>query len=257
MDDLFRFFEAGEYERAHDLLRANPYGATPMGMSCAAFLLALVGRFDEADRLVAQTRMPMFEAIVRGERERHARWTDGDAACRLRTSAPAAETPLYTAMAYALLARDASRVAELKQTWAAPRRRGRLTLANGQYTSFADITDADDAIGRMLEIYPGDGLMYVPFARIRRIEILEARSFVEARMVRAHITDIEGRAGVALVPMLYATSATSPMAHVRAGRGTSFDYIGNGRRATGQRDFIVDGASPVGLARIRAIEFTA
>lgn len=62
---------------------------------------------------------------------------------------------------------------------------------------------------------------------------------------------------VALVPLLHALSTTAERASIRAGRMTTWRYMGNARRALGQRDFVLDGGTMVGMQGIATIEFTA
>ena len=60
---------------------------------------------------------------------------------------------------------------------------------------------------------------------------------------------------VALVPLLYALSTTASDSTIRAGRMTTWRYVGGARRALGQRDFVLDGGSMVGMQHVAAIEF--
>jgi protein involved in temperature-dependent protein secretion len=120
---------------------------------------------------------------------------------------------------------------------------------------FRDIVDGDDAIGQMLETYCGDGLLYFPFAALRRVEFLPKTNFMDVLMPKVRITDAQGGTAMAFVPLLYAGSSTDPEPTTRTGRMTMFDYVGEGRRARGQRDLFLDGGVAMGLQHIAALDF--
>jgi protein involved in temperature-dependent protein secretion len=132
---------------------------------------------------------------------------------------------------------------------------GKLTFVDGEVMAFTDITDGDDSIGQMLETYCGEGLLYFPFATVRRIEVLPKANFLDHLMPRVKITDAHGVAQ-AYVPLLYACSATSSITQVRTGAATLSLNLGTARRGHGQRDLIVDGGKLVGFYRVAAIDFT-
>jgi protein involved in temperature-dependent protein secretion len=257
MDAVFEAIEAGEYVRAYEALQRTPEVGTPVGVAVGAFLLALGERFDDAERLTRTADVPAIALLVRGERDRLARWRDPRAAGSLAASEPLAWLGMYAGMAHALLARDAALVARIKQDMEQIAPVPGVIHVHGKPRPFRVLVDADDAIGQMLETYCGNGLLYFPFHAVRRVEFLPKRSFMDHLMPKVQITDIRGQTALAFVPLLYAGSSTHAEPMIRTGRLTNFDYVGDarGRRPSGQRDFFADGGAMIGLQGVTAIEF--
>jgi protein involved in temperature-dependent protein secretion len=256
MDAVMAAIRTGDYARAYEALQQTAEAGTTVGSAIGALLLALIERFDDADRLVRAADLPAFEVIVQGERQRTARWRDPEASGSFAATAATARAPLYAAMGVAFARRDEALADRTKAELENHGRPigGTLTFQRGEPRAFEDIADCDDAIGRMLETYCNQGLLYFPFETLRRIEVLPRTNFMDFLMPKVKITDASGTA-TAYVPLLYACSATSPDEGIRNGRETVFDYLGNARRGQGQRDFVVDGSTLVGLQNIAAIDF--
>src|SRR4051812_3764578 len=255
MDEMMAAIQEGDYARAYEALQRTPEAGTQIGAACGAFLLALIERFDEADRLVRAANLQGFEVIVNGERERAARWRDPAAQGGFASVAQTAMAPGYAAIAAAFASRDealAERTMAERARLARPLA-GRITFVDGTVRPFADLADADDAIGHMLEAYCGQGLLYFPFEVMRRLDVLPKTNFMDLLIPKVKITAHQGTAR-AYVPLLYAGSTVSSSAGDRNGRMTRFDYLGSARRGFGQRDFRVDSAL-VGFERVAAIEF--
>jgi len=192
---------------------------------------------------------------VRGERQRLTRWRNPAASGSLAATTETSAIPLHVAVACAFVHNNEDLANQAKQRLAGGDPiAGQLTLQTGKTRRFQDITDADDAIGRMLETYCGDGLLYFPFHSLRRVEVLPKTSFIDHLMPKVQITDELG-AALAYVPLLYAGSSTSPSPELRTGRGTVFPYLGETRRGHGQRDLLIDGGGLVGWHVISAIDF--
>lgn len=254
METVIVAIEAGDYALAYDELQYTDEARTQVGRACGAFLLALIERFDEAEALLRGADLPGIELVVHGERQRAARWRDAKE-CGFSAATSTAVAPLYAAMAAALVGRDQPLADRTKADLARHVRPigGQLTFGSGEVRTFANLTDSDDAIGQMLETYCGNGLLYFPFEGLRRIEVLPKSNFMDHLMPKVKVIGIQG-AGIVLVPLLYACSATSSITELRNGRGTIFEYLGAARRGRGHRDFLVDGAL-VGLGNIAAIDF--
>ena len=250
-----RAIQAGEYAAAYEALQRTSEAGTTVGIATGAFLLALLERLDEAERLLAREQLPSIAMIVRGERERVLRQRDPRAAGSLPAAVPLPFLGVYAGMATALLQRDAARAQELKQDIAEQVRPipGQLHLVRGGARPFQDIADSDDAIGQMLETYCGQGLLYFPFAALRRVDFLPKTNFMDVLMPKAQLLDRSGKTFLALVPMLYSGSALGDP-HTSNGRMTMFEYVGRARHGRGQRDFVVDGGTLIGIENIAAIE---
>ena len=259
MEELTQAIEAGDYPRAFTALGRSDQANTPVGLASGAFLLALQARFDEAEELLARTQAPAIAAIVRGERERCARWGDPRVAGQLAASVPLPFLGVYAGMALALLQGDEALVARIKADMATQVKpvAGTLHLTAGHTRAFTDLADADDPIGQMLEVYVGSGLLYFPFAALRRIDFLPPKNFIDMLVRKVQLTDRQGRASQGFCPLLYAYSSTAPDSLIRNGRTTMFEYVGAGRRGSGQRDFCLDGSTMVGMERTTAIELAA
>lgn len=244
---------AGDYAKAYETLQYTSKGATPTGAAIGAFLLALIERFDEAEQLARRASLDGLDQILRGERQRAARWRDPESTgLMVASGGPAGQ--LHATMAAAFARRDEALAERTKAELAVTRPvAGALTFAGGQIKAFKDITDADDAIGRMLEAYCDEGLVYFPFEGLRRIAVLPRQNFMDHLMPQVDVSNERGTMRV-YVPLLYAGSATATDDQLRNGRMTVFEYVGVARRGRGQRDFLVD-SSLVGLQNIAAIDF--
>ena len=108
---------------------------------------------------------------------------------------------------------------------------------------FADIADCDNAIGHMLETYCGQGLLYVPFETLRRIEVLPRSSFMDVLVPKVKITDASQTVET-YVSLLYACSGTSPNQGIRNGGETRFESLPN-RYSTGSSPNSVATASSI------------
>jgi len=245
----------GDYAVAHEALLQVADVDPTIRAGIGAFLLALTERFDDADQVLRDADLPALQVIVRGERQRLTRWRDPAANGSLTATTETSAIPLHVAVASAFVHDNEDLANQAKQRLAGGDPiAGQLTLHTGETRRFQDITDCDDAIGRMLETYCGDGLLYFPFHSVRRIEVLPRTSFMDHLMPKVQITDEHGTA-LAYVPLLYAGSSTSPSPELRTGRTTAFEYLGEARRGHGQRDLMIDGGGLVGFHVISAIDF--
>lgn len=246
---------AGDYAAAHEALLQVADVDPTIRAGIGAFLLALTERFDEAEQVLRDADLPALQVIVRGERQRLARWRDPAANGSLTATAETSAIPLHVAVACAFAHGNEDLANQAVQRLAGGEPiAGQLTLQTGETRRFTDLTDSDDAIGRMLETYCGDGLLYFPFHSVRRIEVLPRTSFMDHLMPKVRITDAHGTA-LAYVPLLYAGSASSPNPELRTGRTTVFQHLGQAHRGHGQRDLVVDGGGLVGFHVISAIDF--
>jgi protein involved in temperature-dependent protein secretion len=255
MEAMMAAIRAGDYAAAHQALTQVADLDPTLRAGIAAFLLALSERFDDAEQVLRDAGLPALQVIVSGERQRLARWRDPAANGSLTATTETSAIPLHVAIACAFVHdnEDLAGQAKARLTGGDPIP-GQLTLQTGETRRFADITDSDDAIGRMLETYCGDGLLYFPFNSLRRVEVLPKTSFMDHLMPKVKITDAHGTA-LAYVPLLYAGSSTSPSPELRSGRTTVFQYLGEARRGHGQRDLMVDGGGLIGWHAVSAIDF--
>src|ERR1041385_3340734 len=95
MDAVMAAIGRGDYSQAYDLLQQTAEAATQTGKAIGAVLLALIERFDEADRLLEAAEVPAFRPILQGERERATRWRDPEANGSLRATDEDPLIPMY------------------------------------------------------------------------------------------------------------------------------------------------------------------
>ncbi|KAB2910338.1 MAG: hypothetical protein F9K40_02825 [Kofleriaceae bacterium] len=247
----------GDYAKALAAYRTTDHARTSVGKATEAFLLSLTGDHAGAARqLTGVAEAELVEVIVRGERERAARWTDVEAAGALTSSEPLPHLGVYAGTAVALLQDDKALLegAIARDKAKIPPVAGKLVFRDGTAREFSSIVDSDDGIGAMLETYGPSGLMYFPFAALRSVTFLPPRNFIDRLVPRADVVLADGTRATVLVPLLYALSSTSGDAMLRAGRLTSWRYVGPARRGLGQRDFVLDGGRMIGMQNVGAIE---
>jgi hypothetical protein len=252
--------DEGNYRQALAVYRTLDHARTPVGKATEAFLHALTGDLMGAIRTLRESGAdaPAIEAIVKGERDRTARWTKVEAASSLSASEPLPFVGVYAGIAVALLQNDKALIdgpiaADKAKI---PAVAGTLTFRDGRTRAFKSIVDSDDGIGAMLETYSPDGLLYMPFAALRSIKFLPPKNFIDQLVPRADVVLADGTSTQALVPMLYAQSTTSGDSTIAAGRMTTWKYVGSARRGLGQRDFVLDGGMMIGMQNVASIELT-
>lgn len=247
--------QAGDYDTAYKELGNMPEASTPIGAASAAFLLALMGRFDEAEQRLQGANAPAVEVMVRGERMRTARRSDANAASALSASTPLDFLGVYPGMAVAMIQGDTALIETIKQDMQQIQPvSGRLHYRDDKAREFSSIEDSDDTIGQMFETYGGNGLLFIPMATVRRIDFLPVSNFMDLLVPKAQLQLTNGETWNALMPLLYAGSTSADDAAIRAGRMTTWDYVGSARRGMGQRDFVLDGGTMVGMQHVAAIE---
>jgi len=257
--DFANALEEGDYPRAAHAYARTENARTSVGAATAALLTSLAGDHADAARQIAGCRdAGLIEAIILGERERAARWSDAKAARALAAAEPLPYLGVYAGMALALLVNDAKFI---DQTIAPDAKKippvgGTVRFADGATSTFRSIVDSDDAIGAMLETYGPSGLLYFPFASLRSVTFLPPRNFIDRLFLRADIVLADGTSTTVLVPLLYALSTTAKDPTIRAGRMTTWRHVGSARRALGQRDFVLNGGKMIGMQRIAAIELS-
>ncbi len=128
---------------------------------------------------------------------------------------------------------------------------------------FVSICDGDDALGGVLEVFAGGRYLWMPFERIRKIEIPEPRHLIDTLWTEVRLEDRSGGIGLVYLPVLYEGSWSNPDDRVKLGRVTEWaDSLGVAFRGSGQRvlAFSTDGSPEAdlrGLLSIRTIELDA
>lgn len=129
---------------------------------------------------------------------------------------------------------------------------------NGDLAS--DLRDHDDFLGPALEVYAGGNYLWLPFARIRRLEIAAPTHQLDLLWAPATLVDTGGTEASVHLPVLYDGSHEAEDGRVRVGRMTDWkDREGIGFRGLGQRVLLVEHAgqaSEIGLLEVRSLEPT-
>ena len=119
---------------------------------------------------------------------------------------------------------------------------------------FAWIADADSRLGPILEAVVNGRYYWVPFHRIRRIEVDEPADLRDVVWTPVHTTWANGGEGVAFVPTRYVGSEEAEDPAVRLARRTVWAEHGNGVfHGSGQRILATD-ADEVSLMDVRRVE---
>ena len=106
---------------------------------------------------------------------------------------------------------------------------------------FTAIADADDALGGVLEVFAGGRYLWVPWERIRRLDIPEPRHLIDTLWVEARLEEHSGVAAVVYLPVLYEGSWSCSDDRLRLGRITDWtDSLGVAFRGSGQRVLAVE-----------------
>lgn len=257
--DFANALEEGDYPRALQAYGRTENARTSVGVATTALLTSLTGDHTGAASQIASCRdAGLIEAIILGERERAARWSDATAARELSAAEPLPYLGVYAGMALALLVNDATFIEKTVAPDARkiPHVAGTMRFADGATSTFGSIVDSDDGIGAMLETYGPSGLLYIPFASLRSVTFLPPRNFIDRLFFRADVVLADGTSTTVLVPLLYALSTTAKDPTIRAGRMTTWRHVGSARRALGQRDFVLDGGKMIAMQRVAAIELS-
>ena len=119
---------------------------------------------------------------------------------------------------------------------AAPASSGRM---NGR--EFEWIADADTRIGPMLEAIINGRYFWVPFDRILEIRVEEPEDLRDLVWLPAEVKWVNGGDAVALIPVRYPGSESSPEPKIQLGRLTEWDQYGeDSYTGLGQRVLITD-----------------
>ena len=121
---------------------------------------------------------------------------------------------------------------------------------------FAWLADADERLGPVLEAVVGGRYFWIPFARVRRIELDEPEDLRDLVWLPAHLTWANSGEAVAFIPVRYWGSEREADPMLRLGRRTEWRQLGAGSwRGTGQRMLATDQAEYALLdSRVIALE---
>lgn len=106
--------------------------------------------------------------------------------------------------------------------------------------AFEWISDADQRIGPMLEAIIEGKYYWVPFTRIKQIDIEPPKDLRDVVWLPANITWTTGGSGVALLPVRYPGSEASADGAIRMARKTEWDERDGWALGQGQRLFATD-----------------
>ncbi len=123
--------------------------------------------------------------------------------------------------------------------------------------AFAWIADADQRFGPMLEVIVGAKYQWIPFSRLRAVQIEKPVDLRDAAWTPAYLTLSNGGQIVGFIPTRYPGSESSNEGAIRLGRRTDWmERAGGAFQGLGQRLLATD-AGEVGLMDARQINLDA
>jgi len=103
-------------------------------------------------------------------------------------------------------------------------------------TPFIALRDQDDLLGSVLEVFAGGRYLWLPFERLRKLEITAPGHLLDLLWLPASLEDVDGTVANVHVPSLYPQTAAATDGVVRLGRRTDWlDLEGCLFRGQGQR----------------------
>ena len=122
---------------------------------------------------------------------------------------------------------------------------------------FADLRDYDDLLGPVLEVYAGGRYLWVPFERVKRIELAAPAQLIDLLWPQATLEDVTGSEAHVHLPALYVGSGEAADDAVRLGRTTEWiDQAGLLYRGLGQKTWLAqraDAEREIGLLQVRRL----
>lgn len=138
----------------------------------------------------------------------------------------------------------------------APRLEGKL---DGE--SFDALCDRDDLLGPVLEVYAGGHYLWLPFERVRRLELAAPRRRIDLLWPAAVLVDSDGGEANVHLPALYAGSHAASDGRLQLGQMTDWrDELGLCFRGSGQKVLCArrgENEREIGLLELRALELSA
>jgi type VI secretion system protein ImpE len=123
---------------------------------------------------------------------------------------------------------------------------------------FDDVRDYDDLLGPVLEVYAGGRYLWMPFERVKRLDIEAPTQLIDLLWPRARLEDASGSEAHVHLPALYVGSCDATDEQLRLGRTTEWiDQAGLLYRGLGQKTWLAQRAgdeSEIGLLQIRRLE---
>jgi type VI secretion system protein ImpE len=224
-------------------------------------LLAFAGELDRAaaqlDALLAQepgfgASCALYRGLLQAEAERRA--VHGREGRPLLPPQAPAHVEQRLAALEALRSGDAdgARRALGRAEAAGPALEGKL---DGE--AFRSVTDDDELLGSVLEVFAAGRYLWLPFEHVRRLELTAPAQLVDLLWPSAVLEDATGREAHVHLPALYVGSAEAEDDHARVGALTQWTLQAGLCRGLGQRTLRVEGAGEareVGLLAVRRLE---
>lgn len=214
--------------------------------------LEVLAQRDESVRAGAL----LYRSLLGSELERRKVFREG-ASPALPPEAPASLTLRRDALAHLARGdREAAARALEQAADAAVECAGKL---DGE--AFDALRDQDDLLGDVLELYTGGRYLWLPFERVRRLELRAPKTHVDLLWLPAELEDSDGRQVRVYLPGLYEGSHLCADDRVRIGRATEWvEQPGLGLRGAGQHLLLFahgDALREMPLLDVRRIEIDA
>ena len=126
---------------------------------------------------------------------------------------------------------------------------------------FIDLRDYDDLLGPVLEVFAGGHYLWLPFERVKRLEIAAPTQLIDLLWPRATLEDSSGAEAHVHLPALYVGSSEAADDRLRLGRTTEWiDQAGLLYRGVGQKTWLARHPSSereLGLLEVRRLDVDA
>ncbi len=123
---------------------------------------------------------------------------------------------------------------------------------------YGDLRDYDDLLGPVLEVFAGGHYLWLPFERVKRLELAPPTQLVDLLWPRATLEDSSGAEAHVHLPALYVGSSEAADERLRLGRGTEWiEQAGLLYRGVGQKTWLAqraDGEREIALLELRRLD---
>ena len=223
-------------------------------------LLVLRGEWDRAESQLLtvakqdgalQMATAMYRGLLSAEEER-ARVVAGTTAPNLPPGSP----PYVADRIAALHAVQVERHADAEALIARARSAEPVVTGMIDGLGFSSLSDYDDILGPVLEVFAGGRYFWVEFARLQNIGLQAPRSTLDLVWLPATMRERDGVEARVHLPVHYAGTHGHEDPLVRAGRKTAWEDVGGfAFRGFGPRLWLADGARELPMLSVRTLTF--
>ncbi len=235
------FWKAGRLDDAIEAQTAQvkTHPSDPESRYLLFAFLCFAGNLERADKQldalgVQDTKLEagsmIYRNLLASEAERRRVWRDGASPLM----PPDAPSWMQTRLE-AIRASAAGDAGAAESAIAAARAGERTMSGKADGRRFEAILDIDDFLEPVLEAFAGGRYLWIPFERIRSLELTEPKHLLDLLWATAKLTDADGTIADVHLPALYVDSPQGPSDALRLGRATDWPDAPGGCRGRGQK----------------------